>query len=75
MHTRSSAEYARLAKGGFGIGFAMLLVGVLGEVLVPIVFGSIPGWEATLFFDLEVIGVLTALISPFLFGIFLPLVE
>jgi len=75
MQTRSSSDYARLAKGGFGVGVAMLLIGVLGELLVPMVFGSMPGWEATLFFDLEVIGVLLALISPFLFGIFLPLVE
>ena len=75
MHAGNSSDYARLANGGFTLGVAMLLVGVLGELLVPLVFGSMPGWEATLFFDLEVIGVLLALVSPFLFGIFLPLVE
>jgi hypothetical protein len=68
-------DYARLAKGGFLLGLGMLLVGALGELIGHVVFGGLPGWEDTLFFDLEVLGVLLALVSPFLFGIFLPLLE
>lgn len=75
MHTGSRMDYARLAKGGFLLGLGMLLVGALGELIGHVVLGGLPGWEETLFFDLEVLGVLIALVSPFLFGIFLPLLE
>jgi hypothetical protein len=75
MHTGSRMDYARLAKGGFLLGLGMLFVGALGELIGHVVFGGLPGWEDTLFFDLEVLGVLLALVSPFLFGIFLPLLE
>lgn len=75
MHTGSRMDYARLAKGGFLLGLGMLAVGVVGEVLGHVVLGGLPGWEETLFFDLEVLGILLALVSPFLFGIFLPLLE
>lgn len=75
MHTGSRMDHARLAKGGFLLGLGMLLVGALGEVIGHVVLGGLPGWQDTLFFDLEVLGVLLALVSPFLFGIFLPLLE
>lgn len=70
-----SAEYATLAKGGFGIGVAMVLIGILGMAIGHALFGSLPGWEETLFLDMEALGIVVALVSPFLFGVLLPLTE
>ncbi|GAB3685473.1 hypothetical protein GCM10028857_16040 [Salinarchaeum chitinilyticum] len=75
MHTGSSMDYARLAKGGFLLGAGLFVVGALGELIGHAVFGSLPAWEATLFFDMVVLGVVIGLLSPFVFGIFLPLVD
>lgn len=75
MHTGSRMDYARLAKGGFLLGVCLLAVGALGEIVGHVVLGGLPAWEETLFFDMEVVGTLTMLVSPFLFGIFLPLLE
>jgi hypothetical protein len=75
MHTGNRMDYARFAKGGFLLGLGMLAVGALGELIGHVVFGGLPGWEETLFFDLEVLGILIGLLSPFVFGIFLPLLE
>lgn len=75
MHAGSQLDYAALAKGGFLLGVALLAIGAGGEIVGHTVYGSLPEWETTLLFDLEVVGVLVALVSPFLFGIFLPLVE
>ena len=68
-------DYPKLTKGGFGLGVVLLAVGALGELALPAVVGPLPGWEEMLFFDLEVIGVALALLSPFVFGIALPLTE
>ena len=68
-------DYPKLTKRGFGLGLALLVIGVLGEAALPALVGPLPGWEEMLFFDLEVIGVLLILLSPFVFGIFLPLTE
>lgn len=68
-------DYPRLAKGGFLLGVALFVAGTLGELIGHVVLGSLPAWEATLFFDMEVVGVLLALVSPFLFGILMPLLE
>jgi hypothetical protein len=35
----------------------------------------VPAWEETLLFDMEVLGVLISLFSPFVFGVLLPLTE
>jgi len=75
MHGRRSYDYPKLAKGGFLVGVGMLLVGVLGEFVGHAVLGSLPGWEEQLFFDLEVLGILVGLITPFVFGVFMPLTE
>lgn len=68
-------DYAGLTKGGVLLGVSMFLLGAGGEWMIHSMSLQVPAWEETLFFDLEVIGLLTFAISPFLFGIFLPLTE
>lgn len=68
-------DYARLTKAGFLLGLASLLVGVGGEWAIHATAASLPPWVATLFFDLEVVGVLFALFVPILFSVVMPLTE
>jgi len=75
MRHTSSYDYPKLTKRGFLLGVALFLVGAVGEFLGHTYFAPIPGWEAALFLDMEGLGVLVALLSPFVFGIFLPLLE
>lgn len=53
----------------------VLLVGALGELVGPALFGPLPGWEKALLSDLAVLGVAVGLVSPFLLGASLPLTE
>ena len=73
--TTTSADYARLAKGGFLLGAAFLLGGAAGEILGHSLYGSLPAWENTLFTDMEILGILLGLLSPFVFGIAAPLLD
>jgi hypothetical protein len=75
MNRYSQPSYGQLAKGGFLLGVAMLLVGAAGELAISAHLLTLPAWEETLFFDLEVLGIVFFLFSPFVFGIFLPLVD
>ncbi len=75
MTGTSSFDYPRITKRGFQVGVGLFLVGVLGHVLLPVLFGPLPDWEATLLFDAEVLGILIAFFVPLLFGIVLPLTE
>lgn len=68
-------DYARLTKSGVILGVSLFLLGAGGEWAIHAMSIQVPAWEDTLFFDLEVIGLLIFAISPFLFGIFLPLTE
>lgn len=70
-----SFDYPTLTKRGFLFGLALLLVGGFGELIGTAFFAPIPAWEASLLFDLEVIGLLIGLLAPFAFGIVLPLTE
>ncbi|WP_459192569.1 DUF7860 family protein [Halosimplex sp. J119] len=70
-----STDYPSLAKLGFLAGVALFALGGLGEIAGTAMFGGLPGWEQTLFFDMEVFGILLGLFSPLVFGIVLPLVE
>lgn len=68
-------DYAYLAKTGFLLGLALFAIGGGGGLLGHAFFEPLPAWESTLFLDLEVLGVLVGFVSPFLFGVFLPLTE
>jgi len=73
MHVGRELEYEQFAKGGFGLGVALLVVGVLGNTIVPALLGPVPDWEHVVFVDAIAVGILVGLLSVFLFGIFLPL--
>lgn len=66
-------NYPKAAKGGVLLGLALLFVGEAGGYASG--YLSMPGWEQTLFFDLAIIGLLVFVVSPFLFGLVLPLTE
>lgn len=68
-------DYARLAKGGFLLGLSLLVIGATGEIFGHAYFDPLPAWEEALFFDLEVAGLVIGVLSPFVFGIFMPLTE
>lgn len=68
-------DYAALTKGGFLLGVALIAVGATGEWAISTHLVSVPAWEDALLFDLEVLGVALVLLSPFVFGILLPLTE
>ncbi|ERH06842.1 MAG: hypothetical protein J07HN4v3_02466 [Halonotius sp. J07HN4] len=68
-------EYATLTKRGFLLGVALFAIGALGELGLTAVGLSVPDWERALLFDLELAGILIGLLSPFVFGVLLPLTE
>ncbi|WP_049971695.1 DUF7860 family protein [Haladaptatus cibarius] len=68
-------DYPKLTKRGFFLGVALLTIGALGEIVGTALYGPLPAWENALFTDLEIIGILLGLLSPFVFGMFLPLTE
>lgn len=69
----STAEYAKMAKGGFLLGVGLFLLGALGGLLAPMVTDPVPAWEQTLFLYAEVAGTVVGFFSPLLFGVVLPL--
>ncbi|KAB1197497.1 MULTISPECIES: hypothetical protein [Haloferax] len=76
MGRYGNLDYPRLAKGGLGLGLALFLFGAIGaKVALAMSGGQLPGWERTLFFDAEWIGIALILFSPIVFGIVLPLTE
>ncbi|ELZ22710.1 hypothetical protein C475_16451 [Halosimplex carlsbadense 2-9-1] len=75
MAHHASRDYTKLAKTGFFLGVALFALGGLGEIVGSAAFGGLPGWEQTLLFDMEVLGIALGLFSPFLFGVVAPLVE
>ncbi|WP_227375490.1 DUF7860 family protein [Haladaptatus halobius] len=68
-------DYPKLTKTGFLLGVSLFALGALGEFVGATLYGSLPGWENVLFTDLEILGILLGLLSPFVFGIVLPLTE
>ncbi|ADQ68497.1 hypothetical protein GL213_14665 [Halogeometricum borinquense] len=68
-------DYPQLTKFGVGLGLTLFAVGALGTIVAPSFVGPLPAWEESLLFDAEAIGVLLTLLSPFVFGILLPLTE
>ena len=75
MNHYRQPSFGQLAKGGFLLGVMMFLVGTGGEWMIHAHVLALPAWEEALFFDMEVLGVLFFLLSPFVFGILFPLIE
>jgi hypothetical protein len=68
-------DYSRLTTVSFALGLAMFLVGELGEAGLRNAGLAVPPWEHRLFLAITGVGILVALLSPFVFGIALPLTE
>jgi hypothetical protein len=68
-------DYPTVTRRAFLLGVSLFLIGALGEVVGHALFGTLPGWEETLLFEAEVVGVLLALIAPIVFGLIMPLTE
>lgn len=68
-------NFARLTKTGFLLSLALFAIGAGGELLATHMQWSLPTWETTLLFDMEILGSLGMLFVPFFFGIFLPLTD
>jgi len=68
-------DYSRATKGAFIFGAVLFVIGVLGDRYLSATAGAVPQWEATLLLDAEMLGILVMLLSPFVFGILLPLTE
>ncbi|MFB6170399.1 MAG: hypothetical protein ABEJ06_04545 [Haloarculaceae archaeon] len=75
MGRYGNVDYPTLTKRSVVLGLGLFLVGVLGQMVIQTASLSAPGWEHTLLFDAEVLGVVVTLLSPFVFGILLPLTE
>jgi hypothetical protein len=75
MGRYGNLDYERLTKIGFLLGVGLLVAGAAGELLGHALYGPLPAWENTLFTSAEGIGIALGLLSPFVFGIFLPLTE
>ncbi len=75
MNTGRGIDYGEWLRGGFLLGVAMFVVGAIGAVVAPRVYGELPGWEMTLFTDMIALGVVVAFLSLLFFGLILPLTE
>jgi len=67
--------YPTLTKRAFLLGTALFVCGLAGEYAVRAAELRVPAWEETLLFDLIVVGLLVAFLSPIVFGVILPLTE
>jgi len=75
MASHRGIDYATWTKRSFLFGAGLFALAAAIELVAHAYFGQLPGWEETLLLDAEILGVLIALVSPFLFGIVLPLTE
>jgi hypothetical protein len=73
MSETLQASNEQLAKGGFLLGLALVVLGAAGELATSAGVLRVSGWMQTLFFDMEVLGVVLFLFSPILFAIVVPL--
>jgi len=74
MAQSTAIDYPSLTKTGFAASLVLLAIGFVGS-WASSAFVGVPAWEASLFFDAEVLGTLGLLVVPLVFGIVLPLVE
>ncbi|MFB6162126.1 MAG: hypothetical protein ABEJ86_01615 [Halococcoides sp.] len=75
MATHQSIDYGRWTKLTFVAGAALFAIGAIGHLVTPTLTGPVPAWTQSALFDLEVMGVLVALLLSLVFGIVLPLLE
>ncbi|QFU85039.1 DUF7860 family protein [Natronorubrum aibiense] len=75
MGRYGNLDYSFLTKAGFLFGLGLLLFGASGEILGHAVFGDLPAWQNTLFTYSEGVGLVISFVTPWIFGIFLPLTE
>ncbi|MFD1585596.1 hypothetical protein ACFR9U_01270 [Halorientalis brevis] len=75
MARTRSIDYPTWTKRSFLIGISLFVAGLLADVIGSTYFGPLPGWEHTLFVDMEFLGIFVALLAPIVFGIVLPLLE
>jgi hypothetical protein len=70
-----NVDYSTLTKRAFLFGATLFALGALGEFALATMGTAVPAWEHAVLVDAEWIGVMIALLSPFVFGILLPLTE
>lgn len=75
MGHQPARDYGQSTKLGVGAGAALFAFGVIGQLVAPRLQASVPEWELSLFVWLSVGGILIALLSVFVFGVAMPLVE
>jgi hypothetical protein len=75
MGRYGNLDYPKLTKLGVALGFTLFAVGAGAELTAHTLHYTLPAWEDTLFTDMEIVGTLVFLLSPFVFGVFLPLTE
>ena len=68
-------DYGSLAKHSFLLGVGLFVVGAGGELLAHTLQMTLPAWEETLLYDAEILGLLVAFVSPWVFAVILPLTE
>ena len=75
MGRYGAIDYSRWAKVSFLAGVALLLAGAAGEFVIVETQQTVPAWVHSLLVDVEIVGVLIALVLPIVFAIVLPLTE
>lgn len=75
MGRYGNIDYPSLTKRAFLFGVGLFLIGEVGEFVIHTYLEDFPGWMDPVLFYLTVIGLLTFFLSPFIFGILLPLTE
>ena len=73
--TRNRLDHVTLLKRSFALGLALFVLAEVAEPLQRLVGVGIPGWEHSLLGLLAALGLVVAFLSPFVFGIALPLTE
>jgi hypothetical protein len=68
-------DYSQFTKLSFLLGLGMFVGGELGEFGLRTAGMTVPVWEHNLLTTTAALGIVIAAISPFVFGIVLPLTE
>lgn len=73
--TRTRIDHVKYLKGSFALGLALFVVAEATEPAQRLAGVAVPGWEHSLLGLLAALGLVVAFLSPFVFGIALPLTE